>query len=194
MSDLLFLPLKGTVVLAGDVVIFTVRRVRAYSKQNTRKLEQFRRELLGLPVWLQWVVLNLTLSYSHGLAGRLLSRLQFDLTEYQNSQALSVLTQSNRYFLQDSLLSHPNYRLFLQLYRQNHNFIRPELNRVSFLTQLGGIRTFPGSQEAKETAIIRVTLERDLARLMALWSISSKNFGKLSRIPKNLLFDIIEFL
>lgn len=148
----------------------------------------------SLPTFLQPTALNWSLRQLRNMKGSQVRLVQVFVRVLGKSQTLAGLTRANLHFLQNSLLSHPDFRLLVLLYRHHlFSFLQWGESRIPFLVRLRTIQALPGSKSAKEFALMRELLERAEAKLMLLWLLGKEIVGPLGRVPKYLLQDMVEY-
>jgi len=147
------------------------------------------------PEALQTFILNWTLHYLHRMKGNRINLLLEYLHRLGTSQALLGLNKANCYFLQDCLLSHPDFPMLVLLYRYHYRYFRQWGQQHSpFLVRLRGVKALPDFKQARDIALMRELLEGAEAKLMLLWLIGKPNIGRVGRLPTPLLQDIVEYI
>lgn len=185
--------------LSSDDYIYSMEissgKIKDISLIRNQRISKFIRRHSSLPRALQVIFLNLTLRYLREIKGSRILILQDYLYKLRNSQALSGLNKTNCYFLQNCLLSHPNFPLLALLYRYHHYYFRLcERNHSSFLVRLRGMEALLDTRQAKDLALMRELLEGAEAKLMLLWLIGKRDVERIGRLPGVLLQEIIQYI
>jgi len=132
------------------------------------------------------------LTYIWSLPAIKFAPLQGCILDIRDTQVLSRLTQCNSVFLQNTLLSHPNFPLLELLYHCHYNFLRPQGSWSSVLSLLKGMHT--DSTTYKEVELMREFLERAQGRLKVLWMVGRRDTGRVGRLVKPIWVEVVQYL
>lgn len=87
---------------------------------NANVTAKLMKKLHSWPNWLKYPTLNLNFNFHHDEYIYAIEMLQKSVS---SKKLIPWLSKGNCYFLQTSLLSRPNYRLFVKLYQCKSTFI-----------------------------------------------------------------------
>lgn len=181
-----YLVLKGVIGYLLLEIHTLIEALRGYKDISDEKIT-----LHSLPNRLQVPFLNWILYSLSKMNNKALAKLQQQICLLGIRNTLSGLNKRNCSFLQDTLLSHPNLQLFTLLRFCKCSFIGWDNGLRPFLTRL---REASKGKVEKEAVIIREILEVLEGRLALLWVFQQKNAGRMSKLPKTLLSELVEYL